>query len=235
MYGIERKDVFRFLLLVGFIALIIWVHVAGLARYITLENLKMQSDYLLYLVKNYRALSILFFLIIYTLAVALSLPAAFLITVAGGFLFGTVMGTVYSVVASTCGALLSFLLVRYALGSFIQKRYVNQLHTFNKLVDNYGILFLIFIHFVAIVPFVIINTLAGLTQISAWTFTWTTALGIIPTFLVYAYAGSQLHEIHTLGDIFSKPVIGALFLLGLFAIVPLVVTLLTSNFKKLLK
>jgi uncharacterized membrane protein YdjX (TVP38/TMEM64 family) len=71
-------------------------------------------------------------------------------------------------------------------------------------------------------PTFLINTLAGLTSISLWTFVWTTFVGIIPGSLLYTYAGQKLYTITSLWDIFSVPVILIFVLLALSALIPVI-------------
>ena len=54
--------------------------------------------------------------------VALSLPGAVWLTIVGGFLFGAVAGTLYSVLAATLGACAVFLAARYFVGDFLRAR-----------------------------------------------------------------------------------------------------------------
>ena len=53
---------------------------------------------------------------LYAVATAVSLPGGAVLTVAGGFLFGTVLGSVYVIVGATVGATGLFLAARTALG-----------------------------------------------------------------------------------------------------------------------
>lgn len=228
----QKKYLIRLTTLTIFVAFIIWLNFAGLKKFVTFDFLKTKSAVLMDLVESNYFLSALGFTAVYFVAVAVSLPAAFLFTILGGFLFGTLLGTLYSVIGSTLGGFAAFAMVRYGLGEFIQDRYRDQLSSFNKAVDRYGASFLIVIHFVAVVPFFLINLLAGMTRISAWTFTWTTAIGIIPVSLVYAFAGSQLHDIQCVADVFSNKVILALILIAILAIVPIILGTLRMPWQK---
>ena len=216
----NKKYTIRILILIIFIIFIIVLNFASFRQFFTLEKLQAQRMLLMDQVKSNYFLSVLIFIGVYFLAVATSLPPAFLFTIAGGFLFGTVLGTLYSSIGATLGALIVFWIVRYGFGDFIQNHYGPQLISFNKAVDKHGASFLILIHFVAVVPFFLINLLAGMTKISAWTFIWTTAVGIIPISFIFAFAGSQLHDIKYVSDIFSTKVIGALILIAILSVIP---------------
>ena len=63
--------------------------------------------------------------------------------------------------------------------------------------------FLIDLRLVPVIPFFMINLMAGLLKISVRTFTWTTALGILPVPFIFVYLGTGLHNVHSFADIFS--------------------------------
>jgi uncharacterized membrane protein YdjX (TVP38/TMEM64 family) len=111
--------------------------------------------------------------------------------------------------------------VRYLIGSYIQKKYRDQLASFNRALASGQVSYLLAIHFIAIIPFPLINLLAALTHVPLWTFIWTTAVGILPGSLIYAFAGNQLTTIHSLKDIFSFNIMVAFVLLALLALLPL--------------
>ena len=67
-------------------------------------------------VTEHRVLAVLAYIALYITAVALSVPGAVFLTVAGGFLFGLVIGASAAVIGATIGATLIFLVARTALG-----------------------------------------------------------------------------------------------------------------------
>lgn len=164
--------------------------------------------------------SITVFLALYTIMVALSLPVATLMTVAGGMLFGTEQGIVLSVLGGTIGSVLAFFAVRYVVGDWLQERYKVKLHSFNEQMHHYGAYYLLALHFVAVIPFTFINLLAGLTNVHWWTFVWTTAVGMLPMSVLYAMAGQELNCIHTITDLFSFKFIFIILLLVISALLP---------------
>ncbi len=210
----------RIVILFFIIALIVIVYFSGIQKYINLEQFKAHRGYLQEFVQVNYALSILLYIAFYIAVVALSLPIAALSTVAGGFLFGTVPGAIYANIGATIGATIAFLMVKYFIGDLIQKRYGAYLVWFNREMELYGTNYLLTIHFIAVVPFFLINLLAGLTRTSLWTFIWTTSVGIFPGAFVYAFAGKQLTTINRVRDIFSLNILLAFALLAILSLVP---------------
>jgi uncharacterized membrane protein YdjX (TVP38/TMEM64 family) len=162
----------------------------------------------------------LLFILVYIVAAAFNVPGATVLTLTAGFLYGTIRGALYVNVAATTGATGAFLFARYVVGQGLQARYAEKLATFNTELDRNGAAYLLFVRLIPAFPFFLINLAAGLTRLRLWTFVWTTAIGILPGSLVFAYAGRQLRTIQSVGDVLSPPVYGAFLLLGTFAVLP---------------
>src|SRR5208283_3415813 len=78
----------------------------NLGRYLTLESLKTNRDYLLIYYANHKLIFIMSYIGIYTAQTALSLPGAAILTLAGGAIFGALMGTIWVNIGATMGAVL---------------------------------------------------------------------------------------------------------------------------------
>jgi uncharacterized membrane protein YdjX (TVP38/TMEM64 family) len=222
----------KIILFVIIIAVIVLIRISNTAEYLTFENLKRSSLILHEPANEHYLLAVLLYMVLYAVSVAFSIPGAAVLTLAGGFLFGTISGALYVNVGATTGAVIAFLSARYLTGNWIQKRYGPQLKRFNEELSKNGHLYLLTLRFIPVFPFFIINILAGLTNIPLKTFLWTTSLGIIPASLVYAFAGTQLNTIKVAGDIFSWRVITALFLLSLLSLLPVIINKIKSRSRK---
>src|SRR2546423_5890927 len=73
-------------------------------RYLSLDVLKANWDRLLANTESNYATAVVSFIMSYCVVTALSLPGAAILTLAGGFLFRTVLGTGYVNVGATTGA-----------------------------------------------------------------------------------------------------------------------------------
>jgi uncharacterized membrane protein YdjX (TVP38/TMEM64 family) len=215
----NRKKVLILLLAAIFIGLFFWF---DLGRYLTLESLKQNRDYLVTLYRDHRIATVAIFLAIYIIQTALALPGAAILSLAAGAVFGAVMGTVYANIGATIGATLSFLVARYLFHDTIQGKFGSRLEKINKELDNAGFNYLLFLRLVPLFPFFLINLAAGLTKIPLRTFFFGTMLGIIPGGFVFCNAGASLASINSVGEIISPRVLGSFALLGLFALIPVV-------------
>jgi len=169
-------------------------------------------------------LSVLSFILLYVIIAGLSIPASAILSMAGGFLFGVVLGIVYVNIGATLGSACIFLVTRYLLGGWLQNRYRPQLQRFNKEMARHGYNYLLTLRLIPIFPFFLVNIFGGLTKLSFWSFIWTTSLGILPADAVYTFAGSQLGSIGSVEDVFSRNMIIVLSLLALLSLAPVIYT-----------
>jgi len=215
----QRKKIFLLLL---FIAAIVLIRYSPLGSVLTFENLKQHREGLIDFVRSNYATSAAAFIAVYVLTTALSIPGAVILTLAGGFLFGTVASTLYVDVGATAGASLAFLSARYLVGNRLQEKYQSQFKRFNDEIERNGTSYLLVLRFIPVFPFFLINFLAGLTKIPIRTFFWTTAVGIIPGTAVFSFAGQQIGSINSLSEVLSKKVLAAFVVLAFFTLAPVV-------------
>src|SRR5260221_12465876 len=87
-------------------------------RYLTLDALRDNRAALLAFVGANGVLAACAFVLVYAAVVALSVPGAAIMTLAGGFLFGIVLGASLPGIGATLVATLSFLVARPPPGDF---------------------------------------------------------------------------------------------------------------------
>lgn len=191
-----------------------------LGHYLSLENLKSHRETLRNLRQQNPAATILGFIGIYVFFVALSLPGAVILTLAGGAIFGPVEATLLVNVGATLGATLAFLAARVLLRDWVEKKFGGKLTTLTEGVSKNAVNYVLFLRLVPAFPFFLVNLGLGLTQIPLRVYFFGTLIGILPGSYVYANAGSNLGAINSLADATSPGVLAALALLGLFALIP---------------
>jgi len=207
------------------------IYRSGIHEHCTFTWIKENNQMLKQAVEHNYIRWVLLYAVCLVVIVALSLPIVIPVVIAGGYLFGIILGTLYSVVAATCGAVLWFLFVRHVLAASIKQRYSARLEKFNRSMEQYGPNYLLVLHYLAVVPFFIINTFAALTNMSLRTFVRVTVTGSLPLFIIYAFAGRELGTLCSIGDMFSLPVILAFALLLALALMPIIITRLKGPVK----
>src|SRR3546814_16558984 len=83
-------------------------------------TLERHHEALMALVAAHRLAAPLTFVALYAVMVAFSIPGALVMTVAAGFLFGTLLGAACSAAGATLGAVAVFLVARTALGALLR-------------------------------------------------------------------------------------------------------------------
>ena len=200
-----------------------------LNQYFNLEYLKEQRANLQELNADKPFLIAAAFFLAYVVITALALPAALLLTVSAGAIFGFIKGTLIVSFASTIGATIAFLLTRYLFHDSIQAKFGDRLETINKGIEREGAFYVFGLRLVPLFPFVMVNSLLALTKLKTWTYYWSSQLGMLAGTAVFVNAGTQLAEIQSLGDIASPKLLASFALLGVF---PIIAKYALSWFKK---
>jgi uncharacterized membrane protein YdjX (TVP38/TMEM64 family) len=193
-----------------------------LGRFLSLTALKENRDSLLVFTDANFAGAVGIFIVTYAIVTGLSLPGAVILTLAGGFLFGAVLATLFVNIGATTGATLAFLTARYLLRDTVEQKFGKWLGPFQEGFAKNAFSYLLTLRLIPLFPFFVVNLVSGLTRVNVGTYVSATAVGIIPGSFVYAYAGRQLGAINSLKEIASPNVVGAFVLLGLLALVPVV-------------
>jgi uncharacterized membrane protein YdjX (TVP38/TMEM64 family) len=212
------------IIMLAILALLFWVaytYTEG-GRLFTFENLKENRTVLKNYVNDNFIKTILIYGLIYVVSISFALPGAAILSMAGGFLFGTLYGVAIINVSATLGAAISFLAARYLLGDILQARFSEKLKGFNREVKENGASYFLTVRLIPVFPFFLVNIFAGITKISLWKFVMTTSIGIIPGSFVFAYAGDNLSKVNKASDVFSREILFALFLLGGLSIIPVI-------------
>lgn len=218
--GKQQSNAKKWVLLGTVVVSITLFFIFDLGRYFTLGALKDNKDALQTFTETNYALTAALFVLIYCVQTALSLPGATILTLAGGFLFGTFTGGLFVNIGATSGAALAFLASRYLFKETVEHKFGKSLSAMQEGFENNAFNYLLTLRLIPLFPFFLVNLASGLTRIKLATYFVATAIGILPGSLVYSNAGNQLGTINTLKDVASPGVMGAFVLLGLLAMVP---------------
>lgn len=178
---------------------------------ISFEALRDNRESLINFRNDHAVATVVTFVLAYVVIVAFSLPGALIATLTGGFLFGTLGGSLLSVIGATVGATLIFLAVRAGLGAHMEARLsaspgkVGQIK--QGLEENqWSMLF--FMRLVPVVPFFVANLIPAFLSVPLYRYVVSTFLGIIPGSLVYSSVGAGLGEVFAVG---ATPNLGVIF------------------------
>lgn len=128
---------------------------------------------------------------------ATSMPANGILLLMGGALIGWWTAPLY-LIAATGGGTIAFWISRTILRDWTAKRFSSWANATDR--DQYFI-YLVALRISMVVPFFILNNIAGVLPISTRVFIHSTWIGIIPSVVLYTYAGQELMHIRTLHDL----------------------------------
>ncbi|MFP6748158.1 MAG: TVP38/TMEM64 family protein [Alphaproteobacteria bacterium] len=197
------------------------------AKYFTLDSLRVHRDDLANYVAHYAVLTALCFMLVYAVMVAFSVPGGAVMTMTGGFLFGTAVAGGLVVVGATVGATAVFLIAKTALGDPLRARAGPALQKMEAGFQENALSYLLILRLVPLFPFFLVNLVPAFLGVSLRVYVSATFFGIIPGTVVFAQVGTGLDSILesgeelSVGTILSGDVLLALIGLAMLSALPL--------------
>ncbi|MEQ8401101.1 MAG: VTT domain-containing protein [Roseitalea porphyridii] len=224
----------RFAPLIVIAAGLTFAYLMGWQRFFTLEFLAESRDSLTAFVDANFWLSTLGFTALYAVAVAFSFPAASILTIFAGFLFGWLTATVVVAVGATAGATAIFMVARSAFGESLRDRVGRG--RVKKLAEGFeedAFSYLLVLRIAPIFPFFIMNVAPALFNVPVRTYVIATFFGILPGVIAYSWLGQGIGSVldaaeaagtsATVGDLITTEITLAFVALAIVAAVPVAI------------
>ena len=138
---------------------------------------------------GYKGASI--FVLAGVVATAIGLPRQ-LLAFTGGFAYGVISGVSLSLLSAILGCLVTVLLSKHFLRTFISKRYPRFIGMLDKFVAKDAFLKILVLRLQPFGTNLITNVCAGFTRIRLRTFLFASLVGYVPQMLVFALMGSGI-------------------------------------------
>ncbi|WP_299694519.1 TVP38/TMEM64 family protein [uncultured Tateyamaria sp.] len=233
----RKPALMRNLPLIG-ILLVAIIGFFTLRDYLSFQTLSDNRDALIAFRDNNYLLTALVFIGLYVMVVAFSLPGASIATLTSGFLFGPVIGAMFSVLSATIGATVIFLAARHGFGETLGAKMEASKGTIKKIKDGidenqWSMLFVI--RLVPAVPFFVANLIPAFMQVPLHRYVISTFFGIMPGSIVYTSVGAGLGEVFARGEtpnfgiIFEPHVLLPILGLAALSLLPVVVKAVTGK------
>jgi len=226
-------------------ALVAVVLTSDLRNALSLETLVRHRQAVSAFMSEHRLAGLAIFMLLYVAVVALSVPGAVWLTLAGGVLFGPVLGTLATAVSATIGATIIFKIAQSALGEGLLRRAGPRAAKVAEGIQADAFNYLLFLRLVPAFPFFLVNLAAALVAMPVSTFIAATAIGILPATFAFTLAGAGLDSViavqaasldacigagrmdcrvdfHPM-QVLTPQLVAALVALGVLALVPVVV------------
>ncbi|HEX3129570.1 MAG TPA: TVP38/TMEM64 family protein [Thermoanaerobaculia bacterium] len=175
-------------------------------------------------VRSLGALGPLVFILGYAVATVAFIPGSAL-TLAAGFLFGVVRGTVFTLIGATLGASAAFLVARYVARGAIERRIAGnpRFTAIDRAVGREGFKIVALLRLSPVVPFNLLNYSLGLTRVRFLPY-FAASAAMLPGTLLYVYYGAAAESLAlALGGGANKGA-GAWILLGVGLLATVVAT-----------
>ncbi|PHQ66581.1 MAG: hypothetical protein COB92_07455 [Robiginitomaculum sp.] len=205
----SKSKLKRFLPLIIIVAALTAFFVFGGPKYISLDSLRDNQEFLKAFVANNYILAVVGFIVIYAILVAISVPGASFLSIFAGFLFGLTTGVPAVIVGATIGATILFLVVRSAFGAGLAAKAGPFMKKFEKGLKENELSYLFILRLVPLFPFFIVNIVPPLFDVKLRNYVLTTFLGIIPGSLVYVSVGNGIGDALSAGQ--DVPLSGLMF------------------------
>ena len=176
-------------------------------------------------VEHHYGLAAGLFCLIYAASVALSLPIALLLTLAGGALLGW-SAIVLIILSATAGATILFIAARTLLSTFLRKRIGEFLNTLEDGFRKDSFSYLLALRLIPVAPFWVVNIVPAFVGMTLGSFALATGIGIVPGTVVYVSLARGFDTVLARGEapdlatLSQLSVIGPLIALGALALIP---------------
>lgn len=130
------------------------------------------------------------YILIYTVRPLIFFPASVL-SIAGGLAFGAWLGTLYTIIGATLGAMLSFYVAKTVGKSLVRKEWTGNAAKIQSQMEQNGFLYVLLFRFIPVINFDLISYTAALAKVRFSSFALATLIGIIPGTFAYNFLGSS--------------------------------------------
>ena len=205
---------------------------SGLTRHLSVHELRDKHSLLEAYVHAHPLLSLAGYVGLYVVVVALSLPAALVMTLTGGFLFGPWLGGAAAAVGCTLGSGVIFLICRTAVGDALRGRAGSMVERVEAGIRRDAFSYIVALRLIPVSPFWLVNLALGFVSIPLTTFLAATFVGIAPVSVVYAGIGSSLNQVFARGghanlhSLLHPGLVAPLIGLGVLALLPVAMRLI---------
>ena len=208
----------------GLIATLLLIgYFSGVHTYLSPDTLSENKAALDAFVQENFVLAMGTYLIIYIVAVSISFPGASFLTIAGGAIFGWLVGGTLTIFGATIGASIIFLVAKTSLGDFLAEKAGPRM---SKLRDGFqkdAFNYLLTLRLAPVVPFWITNLAPAFFGMDLGRYALATFLGIIPGTYAYSFIGEQVGtSFEKESNIVTNVTLG-LAALAIASVIPLIV------------
>lgn len=146
---------------------------------------------------------------LYAFSTAISFPGATLLSLLGGYFFGTFYGGLAILCGATTGACLLFLAAKLAFSDFLRAKVAPYIKRFQEGFHENEVSYLLILRLAPLFPFFVVNLVPAFLNVRFKVYALTTFFGIMPACFIYAGLGAAVENLFELERLdlsfFSRP------------------------------
>lgn len=210
-----------------------FAYLMGWQRFFTLDFLAESRGSLTAFVAANYWLATVGFTALYAIAVAFSFPAASILTIFAGFLFGVFAGSIVVAFGATAGATAIFLVAKSAFGNTLRNKVGGRVKNLAEGFEKDAFSYLLVLRIAPVFPFFIMNIAPALFNVPLRTYVIATFLGIMPGVIAYTFLGQGIGSVLdaaeqagtsvSVGDLITTEITLAFVALAIVAAIPIVI------------
>ena len=151
------------------------------------------------IIQNYISNNFLFSFFIFTLSycflIVCNFPIASLLSLIGGFLYGTWLGGMGIIIGGTAGSLIVFLVAKLFFHDYITKKLLHKYSFIHQYFQQNELELMFLIRLIPGIPFFAQNLILAGLGVNSLKFFLTTLVGLSPWGIIFASIGKGLEEI----------------------------------------
>jgi len=151
------------------------------------------------IIQNYISNNFLFSFFIFTLSycflIVCNFPIASLLSLIGGFLYGTWLGGMGIIIGGTAGSLIVFLVAKLFFHDYVAKKFLHKYSFIHKYFQQNELELMFLIRLIPGIPFFAQNLILAGLGVNSLKFFLTTLVGLSPWAIIFASIGKGLEEI----------------------------------------
>lgn len=133
----------------------------------------------------------LVYMLLYAVGPSFLVPGA-VMTIAGGLAFGTLWGSVYSLIGADIGAIVAFGAGRFLGRGFVESIVGERFDAMLGRIAKHGFQIILYLRMVPVIPYNALNLIAGASRITFRDYLWASLIGMIPGTILFAFLGDAL-------------------------------------------
>ena len=148
-------------------------------------------------ISNNFILSFFIFTFSYCFLIVCNFPIASLLSLIGGFLYGTWLGGMGIIIGGTVGSFIVFLIAKAFFPDYISKKLLHKYSFINQYFQKNELELMLLIRLIPSIPFFAQNLILAGLGANSKNFFFTTLIGLSPWAFIFASIGKGLDELFT--------------------------------------